>query len=345
MWSNFDIESFFGKTLDYVDGILANKADHIKDYYIPKKDGTRRHVTAPDNDLKWLQKTIYWRFFSKYRSHNGAHGFVRHRGIVTGAKIHLKANCIGKIDIKSFFDTINVNHVKNVICGNRQICKMCKHYEDLMDGKCSPSIYHNKEIKYTHRCEELKALFIPDYCERTGYQSLFLRIIDACTYKGVTPQGFPTSPILANIVMKGFDKTMSEYCNEKEIAYSRYADDLAFSSLTKDVKTLKEDVKKKAYALLFAYGFTPNYKKTVWKSKTSRMKICGVVVNQVLNIPRWRYMNFKAQVFNATVRDADKTTKKDIKILKGFASFIMSINHNKGKKMMDKLTAFESKLS
>jgi hypothetical protein len=37
----------------------------------------------------------------------------------------------------------------------------------------------------------------------------------------------------------------------------------------------------------------------------------------------------------------EKTTKGRIRRLKGWASFLMSINHDKGKYYMDKLLAFE----
>ncbi len=43
------------------------------------------------------------------------------------------------------------------------------------------------------------------------------------------PQGTPTSSYLANIVELGFDEKLLEVCNENNITYNRYVDDLTFS--------------------------------------------------------------------------------------------------------------------
>lgn len=218
---------------------------------------------------------------------------------------------------------------------------MCKHYERMRNGLCNPSLYHNKTKEFKFRCEEIKAMFIPKYCEQTGYQSLFKRVIDLCTLDGFTAQGFPTSPMLANIVLRGFDQTMIEYCTQHDIIYSRYADDLAFSSKTLNKTELKKIIKKKVYRLLWAYGFQPNTKKTTWRSKGGCMKVCGVVVNVKTSVKRRLVRLFRAKVHHATVKNKKRTTKSEIRALKGWASYLMAIDHDKGKKYMDQLVAFE----
>lgn len=47
--------------------------------------------------------------------------------------------------------------------------------------------------------------------------------------------GAPLSPVISNIIMGLFDKEMREFCNSKDIIYSRYADDLFFSTKMKSV--------------------------------------------------------------------------------------------------------------
>lgn len=44
------------------------------------------------------------------------------------------------------------------------------------------------------------------------------------------PLGLPTSPLLANLVCRGLDESLKSLANEKGAVYSRYADDLTFSS-------------------------------------------------------------------------------------------------------------------
>ena len=341
--SNFDLQKMFGKPIEEVDAIIANKEKQINKINIPKKDGTLRKVIAPGKDLKYVQKSLYWRLFGKYKPHNAAHGFVPKRGISTNADSHVGANSVIKIDISNFFDSISVDHLKNCLFGNKHICRDCKHYDRMMvDGACDPSLYRNKKTNYKFKCDEIKAVFIPGYCEKTGYSSLFLRVIELCTYNGFTAQGFPTSPVIANIVLKGFDQTMTKYCEEYNIQYTRYADDLAFSSKTLSKQELQKIIKQKVYRQLWGYGFKANKKKTCAKSKSGRLKICGVVVNEKKNVQRDKVKLFRAKVHHAIVKFAENTTKKRIKSLKGWASFLMSINKEQGQKYMNQLVAFET---
>lgn len=340
--SNFGMEKILGKPLEQVDDIIKNKEKHINRIVIPKKDGSPRNVIAPGKDLKYVQKSLYWRFFRRYKPHDAAHGFVPKRGISTNADFHVGAMSVGKIDVSNFFDSISTKHLQNCLFGNKHICRYCRHYERMMDGLCNPSLYKNKEQNFKYKCEELKAVFIPDYCEKVGYNSLFNRVIELCTYEGFTAQGFPTSPVIANMVLRGFDQTMDAHCFDNNITYTRYADDLAFSSKTHTKEELKKAVMQKAYRHLFAYGFKANKKKTVFKSKSGRLKICGVVVNEKKNVQRSVVHKFRAKVHHATVKFPERTTKTRIRQLKGWASFLMSINHDKGKMYMDKLLAFEA---
>jgi len=342
--SNFDIENIFGKDISFIDNVIANKEHHVQRIQIPKSDGSKRIIIAPDKDLKYLQKAIYWKILMRYRPSSAAHGFVRGRSIKTNALPHVGAKSIGKIDIKSFFDTISVHHLQNCLFGNKNICRLCKYYERMMYGLCHPSLYHNKLKNYQYKCEEIKALFIPEYCQTTGYQSLFKRIIELCTISGHTAQGFPTSPMLANIVMRGYDEKMLKYCGERGIVYTRYADDMAFSSMSLDKNDLKAIVQKKAYRLLWAFGFKPNMKKTIWKNRGGCMKVCGVVVNEKTSVKRKLVMLFRAKVHHATVKNKEHTTKSLIRQLKGWASYLMSIDHNKGQKYMNQLIEFEKKM-
>lgn len=339
--SNFNIPAILGKDLEKVDDIIKHKAMHVRLIEIPKKDGSKRKVLSPDGTLKYIQKSLYWKFFRRYKPSSVAHGFVSKHGIVTNAKLHVGAKALGKIDIKSFFDTICEKHLKNCLFGNKHICRYCKNYEKMLDGKCNPSLYKNKHKNFPHRCEEMKAVFIPEFCEKTGYQSLFNRVIELCTFEGSTAQGFPTSPVIANIVMRGFDKTMSKFCEENNVTYTRYADDLAFSSKDHDKKVLKGLIKSKAYRLLWAYGFKPNRKKTSWKSYAGRLKVCGVVVNEKTSIQKSEVHRFRAKVHHAVVKHAEQTTKSDLRRLKGWASYLMSVDKSKGDKYMTQLVTFE----
>ena len=339
--SNFNFKNIFGKTIEEVDLILSGKENHIQRFTIPKKDGSPRVVIAPDKDLKYIQKMVYFRLLKRYSYHDATHGFVPRRGIVTNAIQHVGAKSVGKIDVEKFFDSISENHLKNCLFGNKNVCRYCEKYTRMLDGKCHPSLYKNKTTNYDYKCEEIKAIFIPNYCEQVGYESLFKRVIDVCTYNGFTAQGFPTSPMLANIVMRGFDIAMHTHCSEQGIMYTRYADDLAFSSKTLSSQELMDKTKKKAYALLWAFGFAPKREKTKYRSKGTRLRICGIVVNFKTSVQRSVVKRFRAKVHHAIHKFPERTTKTRIRSLKGWASFLMSVDKRKGEKYMTQLCEFE----
>ena len=51
-----------------------------------------------------------------------------------------------------------------------------------------------------------------------------------CCYDRL-PQGAPTSPAISNLVMKPFDEYIGKWCEARQISYTRYCDDLAFSGV------------------------------------------------------------------------------------------------------------------
>ena len=70
------------------------------------------------------------------------------------------------------------------------------------------------------------------------------------TTRGSLPQGSPASPVISNMICWKMDKIFMNYCKNKKILYSRYADDLTFSmfnekSLRYLIKADKENEDKK----------------------------------------------------------------------------------------------------
>lgn len=104
-------------------------------------------------------------------------------------------------------------------------------------------------------------------------------LVKLCTYYNYLPQGSPTSPYLSNLILKNFDNYIGKYCEEREISYTRYCDDLTFSG-NFNVNKLKNKVQ----AYLEELGFNLNDKKTKVIRNNTRQKVTGVVVNKKLNI-------------------------------------------------------------
>ena len=54
-------------------------------------------------------------------------------------------------------------------------------------------------------------------------------LADVCCYQGALPIGAPTSPCIANLVLRSFDKAMTTAARKIGAKYTRYADDLTIS--------------------------------------------------------------------------------------------------------------------
>ena len=96
-----------------------------------------------------------------------------------------------------------------------------------------------------------------------------------CYNREALPQGAPSSPIITNIIMRDFDEKVGRFCEEKNISYTRYCDDMTFSG-DFDEAPIIAFVK----AALFEYGYLLNSKKTTVVSSSGRQIVTGVVVNE-----------------------------------------------------------------
>lgn len=130
-----------------------------------------------------------------------------------------------------------------------------------------------------------------------------------CCRDGVLPQGAPTSPAISNLVMKFFDDTMGKWCKERGISYTRYCDDMTFSS---DAPLYIAYTKAKA--MLEAMGFELNEKKTHFSTNAGRQTVTGLVVNEKVSVSKEYKRKLRQDVYYAVrygledaVRFAGKT--------------------------------------
>ena len=102
-----------------------------------------------------------------------------------------------------------------------------------------------------------------------------------CCYRDYLPQGAPTSPMISNLVMFSFDQYMGKWCEEREICYTRYCDDMTFSGKF-DVR----EVKQKVRSYLQVLGFELNLKKTKVLKQYNRQSVTGIVVNEKAQVSK-----------------------------------------------------------
>jgi RNA-directed DNA polymerase len=95
-----------------------------------------------------------------------------------------------------------------------------------------------------------------------------------CTRDDSLPQGAPTSPYLSNLIFKEADVVIAEFCKQRKIRYTRYADDLSFSG-DFDENELLDTITKTVENL----NLRLNKKKTKLMTPDKRQTVTGIVVN------------------------------------------------------------------
>lgn len=324
-----------------IEGIISNMDKHVTQHKIPKrKESKVRIITAPDEQLKFFHRNINHAIFSKYKPTKYAHGFVRKKGVYTNAVQHAGCRAMAHMDIKNFFDSITTKHVQNALFGSYRLCYYCNNQCDMKAGECSPSLYKNMEGQFPKLCHQL-SWFSGNKPE--DYKSLVDYISRMVTYKDSTPQGFSTSPFIANIVLRKFDLIIGQRMEKHGIVYTRYADDLTFSHKTESSGFIAKKVLRTVPSTLGLFGFKVNQDKTYFKTNKGRMSSCNVVINKHPNLNRDTRNLLRAKIHHATVKRASETTRADILQLRGEAAYFYMLNKQLGKKYLDQISAFEEK--
>ncbi len=117
----------------------------------------------------------------------------------------------------------------------------------------------------------------------------------AC-YEGTLPQGSPVSPILSNMVCSTMDKQLKGLARRNSCLYTRYADDLTFSTykrnFPKDIVTISASESSLHFnlhhieSIIQENGFTINEQKTRVNLGATRKEVTGLTVNKKVNVRR-----------------------------------------------------------
>lgn len=138
----------------------------------------------------------------------------------------------------------------------------------------------------------------------------------AC-YQDKLPQGSPCSPVISNMICAHMDSDITKLAKECGVFYTRYADDLTFSTRRKD---FPEEIATKsgtvwepgAYIkdIFKKHGFEINHDKTSMRTRTYRQMVTGLVVNDYPNIRRKILKQVRAMLHDWRVNGIDNAQKK-----------------------------------
>lgn len=124
-------------------------------------------------------------------------------------------------------------------------------------------------------------------------------ITDLVVYDTHLTQGPPTSPFVANLVFESIDKQILRLIGTRKITYTRWIDDLTFSSPDNF-----DDIHGHILGIIRKNGFKPHNKKTTARSK--RSVITGISVGNNNIRPKDAFMN----VDESQMSEAQKQGRK-----------------------------------
>jgi retron-type reverse transcriptase len=88
--------------------------------------------------------------------------------------------------------------------------------------------------------------------------------------------------------------------------------------------------------VLKANGFNINKKKTRIRRPNTRMLVTGVVINEKLGVPKWRWRNLRAKIHNY-IKDQVILSKSQYLELRGLVEWIRQLHPNRGMQLLESL--------
>ena len=233
----------------------ASSIDHYHRFQIPKKRGGMRNVSSPKTKLRRAQSWLLESILAPLPIHDAATAFVAGANVVENANRHLGKPVVVRIDLKDFFPSIGFKRVK-------------RQFENF---------------GYNEGIATMLALLA------TEAPRVELTLDATKRYVAVgeraLPQGACTSPALTNLLCRRLDARLSGIAATLGFVYSRYADDLVFSSADAgaDVNKLIGLTRR----VVADEKFVVNDEKTAVMRPNMRQVVTGLVVNaQDANSPR-----------------------------------------------------------
>ena len=146
-----------------------------------------------------------------------------------------------------------------------------------------------------------------------------------CTCKGKLPQGAVTSPALSNIVCIRLDHRISGYVGRRNITYTRYADDMVFSSLS---PSRLVGIKRFVAQIIREEGFELNESKTRFLGPRRQRKVTGLVISEdSLGVGRKRKRILRATLHRLFAGNLPSDEEEKLRShLKGWFAYMKSVD-------------------
>ncbi|PSL09189.1 RNA-directed DNA polymerase [Marinobacterium halophilum] len=249
--------------------IYIQKPDNLyRSFNIPKKSGGHRVIFAPAPQLKEIQSSL----------------------------AHLLLDCI---------DAINIKKGENLKLGKPFISTLSHGFSRKKSIITNAEKHRNRRVILNTDIEDFFGSFnfgrVRGFFLKNRNFQLFpdiaTTIAQIACYNNALPQGSPSSPVISNLICHTMDIRLAKLASKHSLYYTRYADDLTFSTNKKEIPVEIAINKGGQYEVGIALkkeihrsGLSINHGKTRVNFKDSRQDVTGLTVNKKINTNRhyWR---------------------------------------------------------
>jgi len=283
--SVYDFREYVSRTLAIpihdVKRLLVRAPYTYKRYEIPKKSGGVRSIAQPAKETKIIQRLLMEDVFLQLPVHNCAVAYKKGSSIKNNAQQHRRNQYLSKFDFINFFGSITGADV-------------AAHLAHCLGNQLSEqSVFDIARIS----------------CIRNNVKN------DLCLSIGA-----PSSPVLSNSILYEFDALVYDWCIHRGIVYTRYADDLSFSSNQKGLSIQIEPFLREILREISYPSIMLNDSKTIHVSKKNQRRITGLVIanNGVVSLGRERKRLISAMIHRCI---SGRLEESDLYVLQGLLGF------------------------
>lgn len=248
-------------------------------FHIRKKSGGLREIKAPCRQLDVILTCVNELLKSVYTPSEAAMGFTSGKSVLDNAQIHVGHNYVFNIDLKDFFPSIPQARVWKRL-------------------QLSP-------FNFSTEIANVLAGLCCTFDEEVG--------------RNVLPQGSPASPLLTNAICDTLDRRMRGVAKRFGLHYSRYADDMTFSSMH-NVYQENGAFRQEISRIIKEQGFIMNDNKTRLQKAGARQEVTGLTVNAIANVSR-KYISDLRWILHIWEKEG---------YAKAYALFYPKYKHEKG---------------
>ncbi len=246
------------------------ESSNYRMYAIRKRSGGRRFIHSVCSQLLEVQSWINRHILQRCDPHPCSYAFHGSRGIKHCATAHCGAKWIFQFDLTDFFYDISEIDCYKVFrnFGYRpllafELARICTTRR--LPTWCPRAEFHGIGSFWID--DEFINFDVPS---RRPYVERFGRL-------GALPQGAPSSPMLANLAALELDETLYRYATENGLVYTRYADDITFSS--SDLHMSRNQIRRAVISIIRTCGFLEKQSKCRIAGPGSKKLVLGLLVD------------------------------------------------------------------